>query len=141
MACFIAARAVPSCRRVDRGLVMGGRVGIMRRAAAALVTSVLLILLWLAREVRPRLPELPRSLSAPLSHDEIGAALALLAWAVFIVLDVAVLARVLEAGARRRPTRSELQLKRALQRRRDPIAPRTPPDWRAFAHSLEPPTF
>jgi DNA-binding SARP family transcriptional activator len=120
---------------------MGGRVGIVRRVAAALAASVLLGALWLAWEVRPRLPELPRSLSAPLSHDEIGAALALLAWAVFIALDVAVLARVLEAGARRHPTRSELQLKRALQRRRDPIAPRTPPDWRVFAHSLEPPTF
>jgi DNA-binding SARP family transcriptional activator len=120
---------------------MGGRVGIARRIAAALAASALLVALLLAWELRPALPGLPPSISTPLTHDQIGAVLSLLAWAVFVLLDLVLLARVVQLGARRRPTRTELRLKRAFERRSEPVAARTPPDWRAFAHTIEPPVF
>jgi DNA-binding SARP family transcriptional activator len=120
---------------------MVGRVGIARRIAFALAASALLVALLLAWEVRPALPGLPHSMSAPLTHDEIGAVLSVLAWAVFVLLDLVLLARVVEVGSRRHPTQTELRLKRALERRSEPVAARTPPDWRAFAHTIEPPVF
>jgi len=120
---------------------MGGHVGIARRIAAALAASVLVIALWLAWELRPALPGLPPSIWTPLTHDEISAALSLLAWAAFVLLDLVLPVRVVELGSHRRPIRTELRLKRALEQRSEPAAARTPPDWRAFAHPIEPPVF
>lgn len=116
-------------------------MSIIRRLAAALAASGLLAVLWLAWQARPPLPRLPRSLSDPLAQDEIGALLALLAWAAFVLLDVVLLVRVVEFGARRYATRTELRLKRALEFRREPRVSRTPPDWRTFARAIEPPVL
>jgi DNA-binding SARP family transcriptional activator len=109
---------------------MNGRVGIRHRLAAILAAIPLLLALALAWQIRPPLPPLPHSLRAPFPAGSGTATLHLLAWAVFVLLDLALWLRVLEYGSRRQPTDTELRLQRALHRPTT-SAPARPPDWRA----------
>jgi DNA-binding SARP family transcriptional activator len=113
---------------------------IARHAASVIAAAILLALLWVAWGVRPALPALPASFSRPLTGDELRQALALLAWALFVLLDLVVLVRVVEAGARRRPSAAELRLRRAFAVGREPAA-QAAPNWRAFAAPLEQPVL
>jgi DNA-binding SARP family transcriptional activator len=108
---------------------MNGRVGIRHRLAAILAAIPLLLALALAWQIRPPLPPLPHSLRAPFPAGSGTATLHLLAWAVFVLLDLALWLRVLEYGSRRKPTDTELRLQRALHRPTTPASAR-PPDWR-----------
>jgi DNA-binding SARP family transcriptional activator len=117
---------------------LDGRVSIARRIAAAVAASALLVFLSLAWQIHPGFPA---NLSAPFDHEQITRLLSLLAWAAFVLLDIALLLNVVRTMTRRRPTGADLRLKRALESRHGPVGPRTPPDWRAFAHTLEPPVF
>lgn len=110
-----------------------------RRAAAAASAAILLLLLGLAWEIRPPLPALPDSLSASITHDEIGAALALLAWGLFVLLDLILLARVIELGTRRIPTTAEQRVRQAFATAHE-AAP-GPPNWRRLAAPLAPPVM
>jgi DNA-binding SARP family transcriptional activator len=116
---------------------MGGRVTIPRRIAAVLAASGLILVLGLAWQLRPALPAFPRSLSAQFTLGELHAALALAAWAVFVLLDLVLLARVVQTGASRTQTATEVRLQRALLLPKHGTGPR--PDWRALAAPLAPP--
>lgn len=109
---------------------MIGRVGIRRRLVAILAALALAIALALAWQLRPPLPPLPHSLRTPFPAGSGTATLHLLAWALFVLLDLALWPRVLEYGSRRQPTETELRLQHAL---RPP--PTAPPvgvtNWRA----------
>lgn len=109
-----------------------------RRAAAIAAGAALLILFGLAWQIRPPLP-LP-SLLTPFTHGEISNALSLLAWALFVLLDLLLLVRVVEFGARRTPTGSERRLRQALTtgRKRNGVGS---PDWRRYAAPLGPPVL
>ncbi|MDE3069339.1 MAG: hypothetical protein KGJ43_01265, partial [Acidobacteriota bacterium] len=109
---------------------MIGRVEVWRRLVAILVAIPLVIALALAWQIRPPLPPLPHSLGAPLPAGSGSASLHLLAWAVFVLLDLALWLRILEYGSRRKPSETELRLQRAL---RPPTtsAPVGVADWRA----------
>lgn len=116
---------------------MGGRVGIAQRLAAALGASALIVALLLAWQLRPELPALPRSVSEPLTAGQLDAALRLAAWALFVLLDLVLLARVIAFGARRRLTAMDLRLRSALAPRREARTAK-PSNWRTFAGPLEP---
>ena len=119
---------------------MSGQVANARRAAAIAGGAGLLALLWLAWQIRPPLPPLPRSLSTPFTRGEIGAALSMLAWALFVLLDVLLLVRAVELGARRTPTAAELRLRQALAAGRKGRVVESP-DWRRYAAPLAPPVM
>jgi DNA-binding SARP family transcriptional activator len=119
---------------------MSGKVPNARRAAAIAGAAALLALLWLAWQIRPPLPALPRALSAPLTHGEISAALSMLAWALFVLLDLLLLVRAVELGARRTPTAAELRLQQALGAGRKQGVVESP-DWRRYAAPLAPPVM
>ena len=113
----------------------------IRRVTTALAAAVLLLALWAAWGLRPSLPRLPRSLSTPLNQDDIGTLLALLAWAIFVLLDLILVARVVRFGIRQRPTRVALRLQRAFTPRESDSPHRARPDWRAFARTIDPPVL
>ena len=93
---------------------MIGRTLIARRLEAALAVTALLLVLALAWDLRPALPPLPQSISAPLPSGTIGATLKLAAWIVFALLDLVLIRKVLQFAIRREPTRTELRLHQAF---------------------------
>lgn len=108
------------------------------RSLVALLTAIaLLLLLVLAWNMRPALLPLPHSFSQPLPGHTISAVLDLAAWAVAVLLDIALLGRVLQFGFRQTPSRSELRLHRAFAQNRAPVT--RPRDWRTHAAPLAPP--
>jgi DNA-binding SARP family transcriptional activator len=116
---------------------MNGRTRIACEFGATLAITVLLLVLALAWGLRPTLPPLPQSFSAPLPSGTIGATLDLAAWIVFMLLDLVLIREVLQFAIRRRPTRTELRLRRAFaQYERSPLEGTR--DWRAYAAPLAP---
>lgn len=111
---------------------MIGRVRIRRRLAAIAAAVPLTVALALAWQIRPPLPPLPTSWRAPLPLGAGIAVLQLCAWALFVLLDLALWRSVLDHGSRREPTDKELRLRRALQSPQKVAAPERP-DWRTFA--------
>ena len=111
----LAASCAVYRRRCSRG---GGRVigrtRIARRLEATLAVTALLLVLALGWELRPALPQLPQSFSAPLPSGTIGATLELAAWIVFVLLDLVLIRKVLQFAIRREPTRTELRLRHAF---------------------------
>jgi DNA-binding SARP family transcriptional activator len=114
---------------------MSGQVPNPRRAAAIAGGAGLLALLLLAWQIRPPLPQ---SLSTPLTRNDVSTALSLLAWALFMLLDVLLLLRAVEFGARRTPTAGEQRLRQALARTQSVASA---PDWRRFAAPLQAPVM
>jgi DNA-binding SARP family transcriptional activator len=117
-----------------------GRTLIARRLEATLALTALLLVLALSWELRPSLPQLPRSLSAPLPSSTIGATLELAAWIVFVLLDLVLIRRVLQFAVRREPTRTESRLRRAFAGPQK-LSIGRPTDWRAHAAPLAPPVL
>jgi len=117
-----------------------GRTAIARRLEATLAATALLLVLALGWEVRPALPQLPRSFSAPLPLSAISAMLEFAAWIVFVLLDLVLIRKVLEFAVRRTPTHTESRVRRAFaQRQRG--QPAQSPDWRAHAATLAAPVL
>lgn len=116
---------------------MNTRASIVLRLAALLSAAALVAALALALELRPSLPPLPRSFSAPLPASTISRTLDLAAWVVFVFLDLALFMSVMRLAIRRTPRRSELRLQHAFAAREKPaIADR---DWRKHSAPLAPP--
>ncbi|MHB8694789.1 MAG: AfsR/SARP family transcriptional regulator [Solirubrobacteraceae bacterium] len=118
---------------------MIGRTRIARRLEATLAVTALLLALALGWELRPALPQLPQSFSAPLPSGTIGTTLDLAAWIVFVLLDLVLIRKVLRFATRQQPTATELRLRSAFV----PHAPLfdEPRDWRAYAAPLAPPVL
>lgn len=102
--------------------------------------TALLCALALAWNLRPALPALPQSFSAPLPSGTIGSALELAAWIVFVLLDLVLVAKVLEFAIRRKPTHTELRLRHAFAQHELRSLDGTR-DWRAHAAPLAPPVL
>ena len=119
---------------------MNGRGRIARGIGTIVVTAVLLVVLALAWDLRPALPPLPQSFSAPLPSGMIGATLGFVAWVVFVLLDLVLIGRVLQFAIWRDPTRSELRLRRAFAHHERFSIDETR-DWRAHAAPLAPPVL
>jgi len=117
-----------------------GRTRIARRLEATLALTALLLVLALSWELRPTLPQLPQSLSAPLPSSTIGATLELAAWIVFVLLDLVLIRRVLQFAIRRESTHTELRLRHAFAQHELPSLDGTR-DWRAYAAPLAPPVL
>jgi DNA-binding SARP family transcriptional activator len=117
-----------------------GRTRIARRLEATLALTVLLLALALSWELRPALPQLPQSFSAPLPSGTIGAALELAAWIVFVLLDLVLIRKMLQFAIRREPTHTELRLRHAFAQQELPSLDGTR-DWRAHAAPLAPPVL
>lgn len=117
---------------------MNGHARVARGLGATLAMTVLLVMLALAWDLRPALPPLPQSFSAPLPSGTIGATLDLAVWIVFVLLDLVLIGKVLQFAIPREPTRTEARLRRAFtqQRRRSIDGTR---DWRAYAAPLAQP--
>jgi DNA-binding SARP family transcriptional activator len=116
-----------------------GRTRIARRLEATLAVSALLLALALGWELRPALPQLPQSFSAPLPSGTIGATLGLAAWIVFVLLDLVLIRTVLRFATRQQPTPTELRLRSAFAQHAplfDGIR-----DWRAYSAPLAPPVL
>ncbi|MHB8643645.1 MAG: AfsR/SARP family transcriptional regulator [Gaiellaceae bacterium] len=119
---------------------MIGGTRIARRLEATLAVTALLLVLALSWELRPALPQLPRSFSAPLPSGTITTTLELAAWIVFVLLDLVLIRKMLQFAIRRPPTHTELRLHRAFaQHERSPIDGLR--DWRAHAAPLAPPVL
>jgi DNA-binding SARP family transcriptional activator/Flp pilus assembly protein protease CpaA len=134
LAPFIAAGALLAVIRMSDGSRMG------RRLAAVSAAAGLVLGLALAWDIRPALPPLPNSFSAPLPTDTISAALDLAAWIAFVLLDLGLVWKVLQFATRREPTRIEIQLRRAFATH-DNSSIERPGDWRAHAAPLAPPVL
>jgi DNA-binding SARP family transcriptional activator len=117
-----------------------GRTRIARRLEATLAVTALLLVLALSWELRPALPRLPQSFSAPLPSGTIGATLELAAWTVFVLLDLVLIRKVLRFAIRREPTHTELRLRHAFAQHELPSLDGTR-DWRAYAAPLAPPVL
>lgn len=102
--------------------------------------TALLCALALAWNLRPALPPLPQSFSAPLPSGTIGAALELAAWIVFVLLDLVLIAKVIAFAIRRKPTHTELRLRHAFAQHELRSLDGTR-DWRAHAAPLAPPVL
>lgn len=113
---------------------------IARRLEATLAVTALLLVLALSWELRPALPQLPQSFSAPLPSGTIGAALELAAWIVFVLLDLVLIRKMLQFAIRREPTHTELRLRHAFAQHELPSLDGTR-DWRAHAAPLAPPVL
>jgi DNA-binding SARP family transcriptional activator len=116
-----------------------GRTRIARRLEATLAVTALLLALALGWELRPALPQVPQSFSAPLPSGTIGATLDLAAWIVFVLLDLVLIRKVLRFATRQQPTPTELRLRSAFAQHAplfDGIR-----DWRAYAAPLAPPVL
>jgi DNA-binding SARP family transcriptional activator len=114
---------------------VSNRRNIARRLTATLATAALAATLALAWNLRPNLPPLPRSLTAPLATNAITTTLELAAWAVFILLDLALLTRTVGVAIRRAPTHRALRLRSAFATQPQTPTPQ-PPDWRAHSAPL-----
>jgi len=115
------------------------RTRIARRLEATLALTALLLVLALGLELRPALPQLPQSFSAPLASGTIAATLELAAWIVFVLLDLVLIRKVLRFATRQQPTPNELRLRSAFAQHVplfDGIR-----DWRAYAAPLAPPVL
>jgi DNA-binding SARP family transcriptional activator len=115
-----------------------GWTRIARRLEATLAVTALLLVLALGWELRPALPQLPQSFSAPLPSGTIAATLKLAAWIVFVLLDLVLIRKVLRFAIRREPTHAELRLRHAFVQQELPSLDGTR-DWRAHAAPLAPP--
>ena len=118
---------------------MNTRASIAGRLAALLGATALVAALALAWDLRPSLPPLPRSFSAPLPASTISGTLHLAAWVVFVLLDLVLLTNVIKLATRRAPRRSELRLRRAFAAREKPTV--KDPDWRKHSAPLGPPVL
>ena len=118
---------------------MTARANIARRVAALLSATALVAALALAWDLRPSLPPLPRSFSAPLPSSTISRTLDLAAWVVFVFLDLALFMSVMKLAIRRTPRRSELRLRHAFAAREKPKVKNT--DWRKHSAPLAPPVL
>lgn len=117
---------------------MNGRTRVARGLGATLAMAVLLFVLALVWDLRPALPQLPQSFSAPLPSGTIGATLVLAAWIVVVLLDLVLVGKVLRFAIRRVPTHTELRLRHAFaQHERSSFDGAR--DWRAHAAPLAPP--
>jgi DNA-binding SARP family transcriptional activator len=116
---------------------MTARKKLAGQLAMALAATPLLLLLVLAWDLRPGLPQVPHSLSQPLPGRTISAVLDLAAWTVAVLLDLVLLGKVVQFALRKAPSRTELRLRRAFARRERP--PITRRDWRTHAAPLAPP--
>jgi DNA-binding SARP family transcriptional activator len=116
-----------------------GRTRIARRLEATLAVTALLLALALGWELRPALPQLPQSFSAPLPSGTIGATLDLAAWIVFVLLDLVLIRKVLRFATRQQPTATELRLRGAFV----PHAPLFDEtrNWTAYAAPLASPVL
>jgi DNA-binding SARP family transcriptional activator len=112
---------------------------IARRLAALVTATALVAALALAWDLRPSLPPLPRSFSAPLPSSTISRTLDVAAWVVFVVLDLVLFMNVMKLAIRRTPRRSELRLRRAFATPNDPTAKEA--DWRKHSSPLAPPVL
>jgi DNA-binding SARP family transcriptional activator len=117
-----------------------GRRRIARRLEATLAVTALLLPLALSWELRPALPQLPQSFSAPLPSGTIAATLELAAWIVFVLLDLVLLRKVLQFAIRPKPTNTELRLRHAFAQH-DGSSLNETRDWRAHAAPLAPPVL
>jgi DNA-binding SARP family transcriptional activator len=117
-----------------------GHTRIGRRLAAVSSATALLLVLALAWSLRPALPPLPRSFSAPLSTETIGGALNLAAWFVFVLLDLGLVWKVLQFAIRRAPTRAEVRMRRAFAQP-EASSVDVARDWRAHAAPLAAPVL
>ena len=118
---------------------MTARTQLARQLAAALAATTLLLLLVLAWDLRPALPPMPQSFSQPLPGRTLSAVLDLAAWTVAVLLDLALIGKVVQFALRKAPSRTELRLRHAFARRERPqIAQR---DWRIHAAPLAPPVL
>jgi DNA-binding SARP family transcriptional activator len=113
------------------------RAGIARRLAALLSAAALVAALALAWDLRPSLPPLPRSFSAPLPARTINGTLDLAAWVVFVLLDLVLFTNVVKLAIRRTPRRSELRLRHAFAAREKPTVEEG--NWRSHSAPLAPP--
>lgn len=119
---------------------MIGRTRITRRLEGTLAVTALLLVLALSWELRPALPEVAESFSAPLPSGAIDAALEPGAWIVFVLLDLVLIRKVLQFATRREPTHTELRLRHAFAQRELPSLNGTR-DWRTHAAPLTPPVL
>jgi DNA-binding SARP family transcriptional activator len=117
-----------------------GRTRIARRLEATLAVTALLLVLALSWELRPAVPQLPQSFSAPLPSSTITTTLELAAWIVFVLLDLVLIRKMLQFAIRREPTRTELRLRHAFAQHETPSLDGTR-DWRADAAPLAPPVL
>jgi DNA-binding SARP family transcriptional activator len=117
-----------------------GRTRIARRLEATLAVTALLLALALGWELRPALPQLPQSFSAPLPSGTIAATLEFAAWIVFVLLDLVLIRKVLQFAIRREPTHTELRLRHAFAQHELPSLNGTR-DWRAHAAPLASPVL
>jgi DNA-binding SARP family transcriptional activator len=117
-----------------------GRTRIARRLETTLAVTALLLALALSWELRPALPQLPQSFSAPLPSGTIAATLELAAWIVFVLLDLVLIRKVLQFAIRREPTHTELRLRHAFAQHELPSLDGTH-DWRAHAAPIAPPVL
>jgi DNA-binding SARP family transcriptional activator len=112
---------------------------IARRLAAILGAVALVAVLALGWDLRPSLPPLPHSFSAPLPSSTISSTLDLAAWVVFVFLDFALFISVMKLAIRRTSRRSELRLRRAFAAREKPMVKDA--DWRKHSAPLAPPVL
>jgi DNA-binding SARP family transcriptional activator len=118
---------------------MNTRVAIARRLVAVLSGAALVAVLAFAWDVRPSPPPLPRSFSAPLPASTISRTLDVVAWVVFVLLDLALFTSVMKLAIRRTPRRSELRLRRAFEAREKSATKDA--DWRKHSSPLAPPVL
>jgi DNA-binding SARP family transcriptional activator len=118
---------------------MNGRVSVARRLAALLSAAALVAALAFAWDLRPSLPSLPRSFSAPLPSSTISSTLDLAAWVVFVLLDLALFTNVVKLTIRRTPRRSALRLRHAFAARAEQTVEDR--DWRRHSAPLAPPVL
>jgi DNA-binding SARP family transcriptional activator len=115
-----------------------GRTRIARRLESTLAVAALLLVLALSWELRPALPQLPQSFSAPLPSSTIAATLELGAWIVFVLLDLVLIRKVLQFAIRPEPTHAELRLRHAFAPHERSSLDLSL-DWRAHSAPLAPP--
>jgi DNA-binding SARP family transcriptional activator len=116
---------------------MNTRATVARRLAAILSAAALVAALSLAWELRPSLPPLPRSFSAPLPSSTISRTLDLAAWVVFVFLDLALFMSVMKLAIQRTPRSSEPRLRHAFAAREKSTI--EDGDWRKHSAPLAPP--
>ena len=118
---------------------MNTRASIVLRLVALLSAAALVAVLALAWNLRPSLPPIPRSFSAPLPASTISRTLDLAAWVVFVLLDLVLVMKVMKLAVRRTQRRSALRLRRAFAAREKPTVEDA--DWRKHSAPLAPPVL
>lgn len=118
---------------------MNTRASIVRRLAALVSATALVAVLALAWDLRPSLPPLPGSLSAPLPASTISRTLDLAAWVAFVLLDLVLFMNVIKLAIRRTPRRNELRLRHAFAAGKDTTV--EDGDWHKHSSPLAPPVL